>query len=131
MFWGVIDIAFVNAFIVHGILFEKTSVKDFRRSVTQDLMTMKGAGQKKRVSDNVSSSGPSKKRKSNYSTLRDVRLGNRGIHWPIFAENRRRCEICSMKKIQSKPHSKCSHCNVFLCLYEKKNSFVEYHEVNM
>ncbi|CAK1582657.1 unnamed protein product [Parnassius mnemosyne] len=72
LFWGLLDIAFVNAFVIHGLIFEKTTVKDFRRSVTQGMMTMKNAGQKKRFSsDNAPSSGPSKRRKSNYSTLKD------------------------------------------------------------
>lgn len=93
---------------------------------------MKDVSQKRKTStDNTAKAGPSKRRKSEYSTIKDVRLGNRGIHWPTFVENRGRCEVCSLKKIQSKPHSKCSHCNVFLCVNEKKNCFAEYHEVNL
>lgn len=104
LFWGVLDIAFVNAFVIQGLLLEKTTVKDCRRSTAHGLMTKKDAGQKRRTSsDNSSNAGPSKRRKSNYSTLRDVRLGNRGIHWPTFADKRGRCEVCSMRQIQSKP----------------------------
>lgn len=132
LFWGLLDIVFVNAYVIHGLIMEQTTVKDFRRSVTQGLMTMKDASQKRKTStDNTAKGGPSKRRKSDYSTIKDVRLGNRGIHWPTFVENRGRCEVCSLKKIQSKPHSKCSHCNVFLCVNEKKNCFIEYHEVNL
>ncbi|CAG5049912.1 unnamed protein product [Parnassius apollo] len=66
-----------------------TTVKDFRRSVTQGLMTMKDVSQKRKTSTtNTSEGGPSKRRKSDYSTIKDVRLGNRGIHWPSFVENR-------------------------------------------
>lgn len=126
------DIAFVNSYVIHGLIMKQTTVKDFRRSVTQGLMTMKDVSQKRKTStDNTAKAGPSKRRKSEYSTIKDVRLGNRGIHWPTFVENRGRCEVCSLKKIQSKPHSKCSHCNVFLCVNEKKNCFAEYHEVNL
>lgn len=132
LFWGVLDIAFVNAYVVYGLTHEKTSVKEFRRSIAQGLMTQKDLDKKKRLSrENEPSPGPSKRRKANFSTLKDVRLGNRGIHWPTFAEKRGRCEVCSIKKIQSKPHSKCSHYNVFLCLNEKKNCFSEYHEANL
>lgn len=133
LFWGVLDIAFVNAYVIHGLIFEKRTVKDFRRSVAQGLMTMKDVGVKKRISrENPDSSGPSKRRKaSSYSTLSDVRLGNRGGHWPKYVQNRGRCEVCSMQKTQSKPRTVCSLCNVYLCLNDKKNCFVDYHEVNV
>ena len=85
LFWGLLDIAFVNSYVIHGLIMEQTTVKDFRRSVTQDLMTMKGASQKRKTStNNTEKGGPSKRRKSGYSTIKDVRLGNRGIHWPTF-----------------------------------------------
>lgn len=39
IFWGLlVDIAFVNAYVVNGLIIEKSTVKDFRRSVAQDLM---------------------------------------------------------------------------------------------
>ncbi|XP_052751521.1 piggyBac transposable element-derived protein 3-like [Galleria mellonella] len=134
LFWGILDITFVNAYIIHGLIMEKTPVKEFRRSIAQGLMSMKDIkdNKKKRLSkDPVLSPGPSKRRKTGFSTLKDVRLGNRGVHWPTFVPNRGRCEVCSMKKVQSKPHSKCSHCNTFLCINEKKNCFTEYHYVNV
>ncbi|KAF9818522.1 hypothetical protein SFRURICE_012546, partial [Spodoptera frugiperda] len=55
----------------------------FRRSVTQGLMTMKDTNQKRKTStDSITKGGSSKRRKSDYSTIKDVRLGNKGIHWP-------------------------------------------------
>lgn len=69
------------------------------------------------------------KRRKGFSVSRDVRLSNRGVHWVKFADRRGRCEVCSMKDIQSKPNTLCSHCQVFLCMNEKKQCFVEYHEV--
>ncbi|GFW78068.1 hypothetical protein TNCV_135381 [Trichonephila clavipes] len=33
----------------------------------------------------------------------------------------------ALKNIQSKPHSKCTTCNEFLCINERKNCFFEYH----
>lgn len=121
LFWGLLDIKFVNSYVFHGFIMEQTTVKDFRYSVTQGLMTMKDASQKRKTSaDNSTKSGPLKKRKSDYSTMKDVRMDNGDLHWSTFVENRGRCEVCSLKKIQSKPHSKCSHCHVFLCVNEKK-----------
>lgn len=58
---------------------------------------------------------------------RDVRTGNRGIHWPTFETQRGRCKVCSNKSIESRPHLKCSYCKVYLCINEK-NCFSEYHE---
>ncbi|CAG9568339.1 unnamed protein product [Danaus chrysippus] len=99
LFWGLLDIVFVNAYVIHGLIMEQTTVKDFRRSVTQGLMTMKDASQKRKTStDNTAKGGPSKRRKSDYSTIKDVRLGNRGIHWPTFVENRGRCEASIANK---------------------------------
>ncbi|CAG9566605.1 unnamed protein product [Danaus chrysippus] len=75
LFWGLLDIVFVNAYVIHGLIMEQTTVKDFRRSVTQGLMTMKDASQKRKTStDNTAKGGPSKRRKSDYSTIKDVRL---------------------------------------------------------
>lgn len=93
LFWGALDIAFVNACIEHGLIFGKSSAKDFRRSIAQGLMTIKDADKKKKASrGNSASPEPSKRRKENYSTIKDVRLGKLGIHWPTFVQNRGRCE---------------------------------------
>lgn len=50
-------------------------------------MTMKNLTKKKRASkDNISSPCSNKRRKIDFSTLKDVRLGNRGVHWPVFGK---------------------------------------------
>ena len=78
LFWGLLDIAFLNSYVIHGLIMKQTTVKDFRCSVTQGLMTMKDVSQKRKTStDNTAEAGPSKRRKSEYSTIKDVRLGNR------------------------------------------------------
>ena len=33
LFWGLLDIAFVNSYVIHGLIMEQTTVKDFRRSL--------------------------------------------------------------------------------------------------
>lgn len=35
LLWGTLDIAFVNAFVIHNLLLQKTTVKDCRRSIAQ------------------------------------------------------------------------------------------------
>lgn len=134
LFFGLMDITFVNAYVVHKMMIdEKSTVLDYRRMVANGLMTYQAAGTKKRRSNDVQYplQGPIKRRKSEFSVSKDVRLTNRGIHWPTFGDKRGRCEVCSKQKIQSKPYSKCNHCNVFLCLNDKKNCFVDYHEIQL
>lgn len=71
----------------------------------------------------------SKKILLNYSVSSEIRLSNRGNHWPKFVERRGRCEICSKRNIQSRPQSMCSLCNVFLCINNNKKCFCDYHEI--
>lgn len=115
---GIFDITFVNAYVIHGLIFEQTSVNNFRRSIAQGLTSMKDIKKKRLSRDTEPSHGPSERHKIGFSTLKDVRLGNRGVHWPTFVPNRGRCEVCSMKK-------------VFFCINKKKNCFAEYHEANI
>lgn len=131
LFWGIIDIVFVNSFVINNELNNtKLTVKQYRRSVAQGLIVLNKSGQKRTF--NVS---PSTKKnclqprrgKQLYSIPSDVRLGNLGAHWIEYSNTRGRCEVCSKKKIESKPFSKCSTCKVFLCQNEKKPCFNEYH----
>ena len=62
----------------------------------------------------------SKRRKSNYSVNKSIRLENLGCHWVIYVSGRGRCEVCSQNKVDSRPQSKFSACSVFLCCNEKK-----------
>lgn len=130
LFWGLLDITFVNSYVIYCQLFEKITVLEYRRMISQGLISMKYLQKRKRsLNQSVSPMEPKKRRKQEYSVSKDIRITNRGIHWPKFIDKRGRCEVCSNKKIQSRPHSKCSHCNIFLCINEKKNCFLEYHEV--
>lgn len=125
LFFGLIDIMFVNSYVVYTTLFNKISVLEYRRSVVQGLLTNQSLKTKNSPAQKQKNN---KRRKTGFSVSRDVRTGNTGIHWPCFVKERARCEVCSSKAIESRPHSKCSHCNVFLCCNEKKNCFSEFHE---
>lgn len=127
LFWGFMDIAFVNAYVIYCNRVEKVTTLEFRRAVSQGLINMNKCDAKKRGSI---LKPIQKRRKYNYSVLDDIRLGNRGSHWVKYESSRGRCEYCSAQSIQSRPHSKCSTCGVFLCCNEKKNCFAAYHEVN-
>lgn len=128
---------------------ENMSLLEFRRGVSLGLMTsslnsntcqkrlIRGESSSPRSSPrsgspNCSRLGPAptKRRKYNYSVSNDVRLSNRGSHWPIFTKIRRRCEQCSSMAIESRPHSKCLTCGVYLCCNERKNCFLDYHSMS-
>ncbi|XP_025196148.1 piggyBac transposable element-derived protein 3-like [Melanaphis sacchari] len=132
IFWGLLDIVFVNAYVVYCQIFGQMDVLEVRRSIALGLMsecdpTSKRSICLKRTPPNT----PSNRRKKAMSIVKDVRLGNRGIHWPAFGSKRGRCELCSIRGVESRPTSTCSHCRVFLCCNEKKNCFVDYHQIDI
>lgn len=130
LFQGIIDIVFVNSFVINNELNDtKLSVKQFRRAVAQSLIILNKCHKitfDKSPSSNKNGLQP-RRSKQLYSTPSDVRLGNLGAHWVEFTKNRGKCEVCSKKQIESKPFTKCSTCKVFLCLNEKKPCFNDYH----
>lgn len=131
IFWALVEVAFVNSHIVFCQQNEKISLYQYRRSVAQGLMTFKKLSVNKRSSRTDHSTSSNKRRRGKTeSVTADVRLGNLGVHWPIFGEARGRCELCSIRNIQSRPYSKCRHCGVFLCCNDKKNCFTEYHGIS-
>lgn len=119
LFFGLLDMAMINSYILHSECNEENQITqfDYYREVALGLLTYAQRTQP----------GPAKRRKSNYSTPDSVRLGNAGIHWPEFTTNKNRCEVCSKNGIQARPLSKCSHCGVHLCCTTVKNCFRIYH----
>ena len=125
IFFGAFDVAIVNAFVftvlyVKADTAAKISLLDFRRELAQGLLTL-SLGQRRR------SMGARKRRKTSYSVPASVRLSNVGVHWPQFVDTKARCEVCSNEGKESRPHSICSHCSVYLCCNKTKNCFVKYH----
>jgi hypothetical protein len=56
---------------------------------------------------------------------------------PIFSEKRAKCEWCKAARqatketgFESRPFSKCSHWDAFLCYNKKRNCFLEFHNEN-
>lgn len=134
LFWGMMEITFVNSYVVYCELFEKIPLLEFRRNVSLGLMNKIGiqaTGRSPRARSSVDKNICAKRRKSEYSVCKDVRLGNCGSHFVKFVENRGRCEVCSRNKVQSRPYSKCTACGVFLCCNDKKNCFSVYHGVTL
>lgn len=136
LFFGFLEIVLINAYVVYWEIYGRISLFDFKRHVTLGLLA-KGklpTKNKGRPRDSTTENSPFvtppkcyKKKVSSVSN--DIRLENRGAHWPEFVSRRGRCEFCASKKIQSKPYAKCVLCKVYLCINDKKNCFYEYHHV--
>ncbi|KAL7644533.1 UNVERIFIED_CONTAM: hypothetical protein RMT77_004069 [Armadillidium vulgare] len=119
LFFGLIDMAIINAYVIYCDVNAKIPLIDFRRNLAMGL-----------VSKGIVNHHSNKRRKISYSVPHDVRLSNKGTHWPIFVESRGRCEVCSSNKIQSRPYSICRACRVHLCVNNAKNCFLTFHEEN-
>ena len=120
LFFGLLDMAIINAHIVYNENCEerdKLAAFDFYRDISSGLLTY----------SNRVTRGPAKRRKSNYSTSPSIRLSNVGVHLPIFVKDKNRCEVCSVAGIVSRPMSKCRQCGVHLCCNAAKNCFIIYH----
>lgn len=100
LFWGMIDILFVNAYIIYKDLNGPMTLLEFRRIVVQGLINKKeqptpvrGIFQRK---PKENKGQINKRRGKKCSVPNDVRFGNRGIHWIKYVDERGRCEVCSM-----------------------------------
>lgn len=136
LLFAFIDMTLVNSYVIYSEMHGKLPLLEYKRMVTQGLLTKATTCSKKRGRPKTNSSPlaasscvhqKNKRRKAGFSVGKDIRTQNCGAHWPEFVKNRGRCELCAMRKLESRPHSKCSLCKVFLCVNEKKNCFREYH----
>lgn len=83
LFWGFLDIAFVNAYVIYCELFGNIPVLEFRRNVGRGLISLRNVSQKSNKRPSTSSPGArpdTKRRKQEFSVPKDVRETNRGIH---------------------------------------------------
>lgn len=131
IFWYLIDLSVVNAYIVHQDLgLPQIKLKDFRRSISQSLVTdafvtgrRKSLHKKRKLSQSPSTSVQLKKHKPFVPKL--VRIEN-SAHQPMRS-TRRRCAHCSTKKHAKRTDWICSICQVPLCLGKTKNCFQIFH----
>lgn len=78
IFWGLLDITFVNAYVIYCEMFGETDVLEFRRSVALGLMTNRSTPSRKSICLKRSAPQmPTNRRKKTLSNTKDVRLGNR------------------------------------------------------
>ncbi|KAJ8874747.1 hypothetical protein PR048_025613, partial [Dryococelus australis] len=102
LFLGLVDIAFVNSFVIYNALLEPVGVLEFR-SVVQGHVCQIVVAASRKITLTSTRKFVEKK----------VRLFCE--HWPRFIEKR--------------SYSQCSHCKVHLCCNDKKNCFTWYQYV--
>ncbi|GFV08614.1 DDE_Tnp_1_7 domain-containing protein [Trichonephila clavipes] len=117
-----LEMAYVNSYVAYKELRENISL-EYKRCVTKGLFTKSKAQPKRKgrlkSNNNEQVFYANKRRKGNLSVSDDIRLENRGCHWPTFVSNRGRREFCALRNNQLKPHSKCTTCNSVFTLRGK------------
>lgn len=77
IFWGLLDITFVNAYVIHCEMFGETDVLDVRRSIAVGLMTSRNLLFRRSVNlKRAAPKTPTNRRGKQLSHTKDVRLGN-------------------------------------------------------
>ena len=120
LFFDLIDIGFVNAFIVYTKLMEENfphsrrlkTLKDFKPGVTMHLI----------------GSFSCRKRLKKSLSLR-LPMQNSGEHHVtrVSVKERARRKLCTKRKIDSRTCIRCNSCNLYLCQTSKKDCFAEWH----
>ena len=120
LFFDLIDIGFVNAFIVKTKMIKENfprsrrlkTLKDFKHSVIMDLM----------------GSFSCRKRLKKSSSLR-LPMQNSGEYHitRVSIKETGRCKLCTKSKIYSCTFICCNSCNLYLCQTSKKDCFAEWH----
>ncbi|XP_018013422.1 piggyBac transposable element-derived protein 4-like isoform X2 [Hyalella azteca] len=119
IFFGLLDMAIVNSFILYRDAGHPTiDLLDYRRELGTGLLTF----------STKPKTSCKRRRKSDFSTPASVRLSNVGVHWPQFNVSRGRCQVCSKKGEEARPAVECEHCKVHLCCNSARNCFKEFHQ---
>lgn len=78
IFWGLLDMVFVNAYVVYCELFGQTDVLEVRRSIALGLMSECDPASKKSICmKRTLPKTPTNRKNKTFSIVKDVRLGNR------------------------------------------------------
>lgn len=124
IFWHFIDVTLVNLFI----LYRKSSVgrctefKDFRVAVSRGLVGIPRREKRDRKSDTRYLSNKNYKRYVPSETR--YKESAHMLEYSISLK----CVYCSTKKEPYRTKWLCIICNVGLCMNDKKNCFVKYHQ---
>ena len=119
-----------NTYVVYKKLIEPSIRSlEFHRSIPQSLITLSKHPKIVRPLSTPSHGSAKKHRKVSYGVPDSIKLQTIGAHYVIYKSGRGWCEVCSERRIQSRPHNKCYMRNVFLSCNKKKNCFEEFHNL--
>lgn len=121
--WHFVDVAIVNSFIIFRERCEQRSLdlKDFRLSVVTGLVgtgTEQVRRGKPRGFATVSNFKPN---------IPVEKRWDKAAHMPVHSSSRR-CALCSTRDAPHRTRWGCTTCKVGLCLNQKQNCFLKYHE---
>ena len=133
LFFHMIDVTVCNSWLLYRRILEQhgqdhpqnignLSLLQFKTELAKVLTTI-GTKQKGRPS--FASMEVQQKKKKAKTSIPAFETRKDGIgHWPQHTEQRNRCRF---EGCNGKSRVFCDKCKVYLCLYEKKNCFLNYH----
>lgn len=117
IFFHLLDISILNAFLLHKSAKGKLSHKHFREQLVRDLIF-------KTQDTNFVHRGTSIGRPSS-ATKQLARLEMKNSkHWPSKSQNNRRCRVCSANNKRTRTKYYCEKCDVGLCV---EDCFTKWH----
>lgn len=127
LFFHLLDMAMVNAYILyHRLQRERTQLPNFRTAVAESLCLAGVAQGKRSVGRPVLQSPILPKPKRAYIPTDDVRYDNIG-HWCAF-HDRSGKKTCKFPGCKSETQAYCTKCNLNLCNSPAKTCFLAFHQ---
>jgi hypothetical protein len=109
----------------------KLPLLEFKRQVADGLIQMSKQKKKGRPSKQVVNPEIEKSNHRKFTATEEQRFMNIGLHFPVKAEKKGRCELCSVvHHRESRTTFKCIKCKTYLCLTADKNCFYDFHHQN-
>jgi len=117
IFWHLLNVAVVNAFLIHQATHQVTTLKIFTASLAEVLIGTSYLNRKRLTNSPATSKSyvPEEKREE-------------GQHFPKYGTTSRRCGACSTKADPHRTKWLCTGCQIPLCLSDKRNCFLMFHK---
>lgn len=129
LFYHMIDMAVVNAWILHSSIsgVKKMTQKDFRIELATTLCKIGSVETPKRGRPTSSQQNVPHAKKKSLAVPRPPKtvVQDKTDHWPVWDVKRNRCKLQNCK---GNTNVKCSKCNLNLCFHATKNCFKLFHE---
>lgn len=118
IFHDLMDTTVVNGFIIYNKILERHGQKKMTHLEFQQCITRGLTRNYTSRSFPVATPGSRKRARTE--------CGDH-THLPTFLDERKRCVVCTKKKLDNRTDVYCEDCNVCLCLQKKRNCFKVYH----